>query len=69
MPYYRAYLLDTSGHAYGPAYHLICDSDDEAMERARRLIGSQLFEVWNVDRLVLRLEPRRKSSSDPASTT
>ena len=59
MPYYRAYLLDTSGRASGPAYHLICGSDDEAIERARRLVGFQHFELWNVDRLVLRLEGRR----------
>jgi len=59
MPFYRAYLLDTFGRASGPAYHLICGSDDEAIERARRLVGFQLFELWNVDRLVLRLEGRR----------
>jgi hypothetical protein len=64
MPYYRAYVLDTSGRASGPAYHLICGSDDEAIVRTRRLVGHQLFELWNVDRLVLRLEPRRGSSAD-----
>jgi hypothetical protein len=59
MPYYRAYVLDASGRASGPAYHLICSSDDEAIERARRLVGSRLFELWNVDRLVFRLKARR----------
>jgi hypothetical protein len=43
---------------------LICGSDDEAIVRTRRLVGHQLFELWNVDRLVLRLEPRRGSSAD-----
>ena len=65
MPFYRAYLLDKSGRASGPAFHLICSSDDEAIERARRLVGFQLFELWNVDRLVLRLEGRRGPSTDP----
>jgi hypothetical protein len=64
MPYYRAYVLDTSGRASGPAYHLICDSDDEAIVRARRLLGARLFELWDVDRLVFRLEARRGSSID-----
>ena len=32
MPYYRAYAMDTSGSASGPAYHLICSCDDEAIE-------------------------------------
>ena len=66
MPYYRAYVLDTSGHASGPAYHLICGSDDEAIERARRLVGLRFFELWNVDRLVFRLEGRRVKPADPA---
>jgi hypothetical protein len=68
MPYYRAYVLDTSGCASGPAYHLICRGDDEAIERARRLVGAQ-FELWNVDRLVLRLEGRRMRPTDPTSAS
>ena len=69
MPYYRAHLLDTSGRASGPAYNLICSSDDEAIERARRLVGSRLFELWNVDRLVFRLEGRRFQPSDPTGAS
>ncbi len=65
MPYYRAYLLDPSGRASGPAYHLICSGDDEAIERARRLVGLRFFELWNVDRLVFRLEGRRVKPADP----
>lgn len=68
MPYYRAYALDIFGSASGPAYHLICSCDDEAIERARRLVGTQ-FELWNVDRLVLRLEGRRGRSTDPTSAS
>jgi hypothetical protein len=65
MPHYRAYLLDASGRASGPAYHLICGSDDEAIERARRLVGLKFFELWDAERLVFRLEGRRGPSSDP----
>ena len=65
MPYYRAYVLDPSGRTSGPAHHLICDGDDLAIERALRIVGRQLFEFWNVDRLVFRLEARRGSAADP----
>ena len=68
MPYYRAYALDTSDSASGLADHLICSCDDEAIERARRLVGAQ-FELWNVDRLVLRLEGRRMRPTDPTSAS
>ena len=65
MPHYRAYLLDGSSRAYGPAYQLVCNSDDEAMERARRLVGLRPFELRSADRLVLRFEGRRVGSTDP----
>jgi hypothetical protein len=65
MPYYRAYVLDTSGRASGPAYHLICGSDDEAIVRPRRLVGHQLFELWKGPRLVFRLEARGSSTDRP----
>jgi len=52
-----------------PAYHLICGTDDEAIERARRLVGLRFFELWNVDRLVLRLEGRRAHPIDPTGAS
>ena len=69
MPHYRAYLLDATGRASGPAYQLICSSDDEAMERARRLVGVPLFELWDADRLVLRLEGRKGRLTDSTSAS
>jgi hypothetical protein len=66
MPHYRAYLLDASGRWSGLAYHSICNTDDEAIERARRLVGLRFFELWNADRLVLRLEGRRVQPNDQA---
>jgi hypothetical protein len=59
MPHYQAALLDQSGHACEPTYHIVCDSDDEAIVRARRLIGRHSFEVRSAQRLVLRVEGRR----------
>ena len=59
MPHYRACVLDKSGRATGPAHHLVCESDDEAIERARRRVGLHPFVLWNADRLVLRFEGHR----------
>ena len=64
MSHYQAYVLNDAGSAPGPAYHLVCDTDDEAIERARRLVGLRPFTLWNADRLVLRFEGRRARSTD-----
>jgi hypothetical protein len=65
MPHYRAYLLDKTGRVSGPPYQLVCDNDDDAIERARRLVGPQPFALWNLDRLVIRFEGRG-ARADPA---
>ena len=65
MPHYQAYVLENSGHDSAPAYQLVCESDDEAIERARRLVGLRPFELRSTDRLVLRFEGRRVRSTDP----
>ena len=63
--HYQAYALDDAGCPSAPAYHLVCDSDDEAIERARRLVGSRRFELRSADRSVLRFEARRVRSTIP----
>lgn len=54
MPTYRAYLIeeDNRVHSYKP---IDAESDDEALEAAKRLVDGHDVEVWSLDRMVGRL--------------
>ena len=58
MAEYRAYSVGIDGHIVG-CEPLICASDAEAIEQAKRLAADHDVELWSGDRLVIRLE--RKS--------
>ena len=55
MPTYRAYLIekDNRVHSYKP---VDADSDEEALEAAKRLVDGHDVEVWSLDRMVGRLK-------------
>ena len=59
MPGYRIYRVDEEGHIKDLAAELTCDTDEEALERARRYVDGLALEVWNRARLVKRLEPNK----------
>lgn len=54
MPRYRAYLIETDNrvHSYKP---VDAESDEEALEAAKRLVDGHDVEVWFLDRMVGRL--------------
>jgi hypothetical protein len=60
MADYRLYQLDKNGHIVGPPDGFICDSDQDAIEIAKRLIDGQDAELWQLDRLVIRLRSKDK---------
>jgi hypothetical protein len=60
---YRLYHLDKSGHVAGPPDGLTCDNDETAIERARRLLDDHDLELWQRDRLVMRLHALRSDLS------
>jgi hypothetical protein len=51
---YRAYFVGGDGH-FVRFEGLSCSDDAEAIEQARRLIGSEDIELWNGDRFIVRL--------------
>jgi hypothetical protein len=57
MAEYRAYTVGDDGHfvGYEP---LVCGSDKEAVETAKRLVDGHDVELWSGERFVLKL--RRK---------
>jgi hypothetical protein len=51
MADYRAYLLGSDGHFFD-AVSLICETDNEAIEKAKHLVDGHDVELWQVDRKV-----------------
>ena len=38
---------------------IVCDTDEQAIERAKRLLDGRDVEVWCADRLVTKLKPQK----------
>lgn len=60
MEEYRAYRVGPDGHfiGYEP---LVCGSDSEAIEKAKRLLEGHDVELWSGVRLVIRLSHKPRS--------
>jgi hypothetical protein len=52
---YRAYTVGIDGHFIG-FEPLVCRDDGEAVAKAKRLVDGHDIEVWNGERLVVRLK-------------
>jgi len=59
MPGYRIFRIDEEGHIKGPAAEVVCNTDEEAIERARQYVDGLAVEVWDRDRLVKLVEPNK----------
>jgi hypothetical protein len=59
MVEYRVFTVDRDGHFIG-FEPLVCANDAEAIEHAKRLVVGHAIELWNGERLVIRLEPKTK---------
>jgi hypothetical protein len=56
---YRAYLIGPDGHIVG--YEPIsCDTDEQAIAAARRLVGAHGIELWEGVRMVVELKESSK---------
>jgi alkanesulfonate monooxygenase SsuD/methylene tetrahydromethanopterin reductase-like flavin-dependent oxidoreductase (luciferase family) len=53
---YRAFKVGPDGHFVG-FEPITCDTDDEAIERAKRLLDAYVIEIWCGERLVGTLKP------------
>ena len=52
---YRAYILDDDGRIIG-VHELNCTNDEEANEKAAKLLDGHDLEVWHRERRVTRLK-------------
>jgi hypothetical protein len=56
MAGYRAFTVGTDGHFVG-FEPIVCDTDDQAVARAKHLLDGRAIEVWCAERLVAKLKP------------
>jgi len=59
MAAYRAYPVGADGKFIG-FEPLVCDTDDEAIAKAKRLLNGHDVELWSGPRLVVRLRSETK---------
>ena len=50
-PVYRAYVTSPLGHILN-SVHLVCETDEQAIEEARRLAGKYGVQLWDRDRKI-----------------
>jgi hypothetical protein len=55
MPEYRVYLTAADGRILGPAIVFECADDREALAKTAQATNSKALELWQDNRLVLRL--------------
>ena len=55
MPEYRIYILTAGNTIAGPPAKVVCQSDEEAVAKARTSLNGQDIEIWSRTRLVTRL--------------
>jgi hypothetical protein len=69
VPDYRIQILTFGNKIAGPAIEVDCQSDEEAVAKARTSLNGQDIEIWSGTRIVTRLRFADASASpgpDPA---
>ena len=54
---FRAFVIGPDGHVTN-RIDLVCDSEDEARERAAQLVDGRAIELWEGARRIARFEPK-----------
>jgi hypothetical protein len=60
MKEYRLYPLDRSNVISGPGEGFTCEGDDEAIEKIKPMMEGRHVELWQRERLVIRLTPQQR---------
>jgi len=56
MKEYRAYTLDFAGYIIA-RLDLLCETEDDAREHAKRIVDGSPVELWQGHRLIVRFDP------------
>jgi hypothetical protein len=60
VPDYRAYIVSQEGHFLGAEILSECADDEAAEKAARKLVSGHDVELWDRDRLVVKLLSKKK---------
>jgi len=55
MTHYQAFIIGRDG-LFVKAIDLVCENDDDAKKRARRIVDGHDVELWHHDRKVAKFE-------------
>ncbi len=55
---YYAYVIGKDGHIMD-RIALLCESDDDAKERAEQLVNGHAVELWQEARMIATFEPKQ----------
>ncbi len=56
MQEYRAFIMGPDGHITS-CVEMVCESVEDARQRAKRLVNGHSVELWQRDRKIDRFEP------------
>jgi hypothetical protein len=60
MPDYRAYIIGRDGHFLGAELLSECPDEETAKNAARKLVGGHDVELWDRNRLIIRLSSNKE---------
>jgi hypothetical protein len=59
MPNYRLYSTNENGRIAAPPTIIESRDDKDAIEKAREFVDVRPVEVWDKDRLLIKIEPKK----------
>jgi hypothetical protein len=62
MPAYRFHLLESDGHIVGPPLVVEFPDDHAVIKAAEAILDGKTIEVWDQERVVIRLAPKQPRS-------
>jgi hypothetical protein len=60
MPDYRAYIIGRDGHFFGAEFLSECADEEAAKNAAQKLVDRHDVELWDRDRLIIRLSSKKE---------
>jgi hypothetical protein len=64
MPTYRIYYTGSDGHIVAPPEIIEGSDDKDAIEKARQFADGRTIELWDRDRLLIKIEVKKQLSAE-----
>jgi hypothetical protein len=57
LPEYRIFRLDNAGKSLGPSKTIVCENDEEVINKVRGVVGGDMMEIWEGPRRIATIRP------------